>query len=285
MSTVSYSRQMDFVDPMAARNLHANILGLGTVGSHAAVELARLGVGSFYLVDGDVVEDVNLPSQAYTTADVGSTKAAACAAAVKAVSDHATISTEQKMLAGGEVFAPGVVILAVDDMDVRKQIVELSLAWRPSYPLVIDGRMAGQNLQLFAFNPSDQAQLDRWQSFWFPAEEARQVACGGRSVSYIGALVGGLIASHVQKQLKGEPVPFLCSLDLSTLMLQKFADLLAALPEIDPREQAVIRLRYGLDGPPHSLLEVGEELGVTRERVRQLEGRAIKHLREATPGA
>ena len=223
MSSVSYSRQQDFVDPMAAKNLHVSVLGLGTVGSHAAVELARLGVGSFYLVDGDTVEDVNLPSQAYTTADVGRTKAEACAERVQAVSDHATVTAEQKMLAGGEVFEAGVVILGVDDMDARKAIVDLSLAWRPSYPLVIDGRMAGQTLQLFAFNPADQGQLDKWAAFWFPADEAMAVPCGGRSVSYIGATVGALIASHVQKHLKGEPVPFLTQYDVGTLTLQHFA--------------------------------------------------------------
>ena len=221
-SAVSYSRQMDFVDPFAAKALHVNVLGLGTVGSHAAVELARLGVGSFYLVDGDVIEDVNLPSQAYTTADVGKSKAQACAERVQAVSDHAAVNAEQKMLDGGEVFAPGIVILGVDNMDARKQIVDLSLAWHPSHPLVIDGRMAGQTLQLFAFDPSDPVQLDRWGQWWFPQAEAVQVPCGGRSVSYIGALVGSLIASHVQKHLKGEPVPFLVQVDVATLGVQKF---------------------------------------------------------------
>lgn len=51
---------------------------------------------------------------------------------------------------------------------------------------------------------------------------------------------------------------------------------LSALP---PREATVVRLRFGLDGPPLRLEDVGRILGVTRERVRQLEFRALARLR------
>ena len=45
-------------------------------------------------------------------------------------------------------------------------------------------------------------------------------------------------------------------------------------------EKQVIRLRYGLeDGKTHTLEEIGEELKVTRERVRQIESRAMEKLR------
>jgi RNA polymerase primary sigma factor len=46
----------------------------------------------------------------------------------------------------------------------------------------------------------------------------------------------------------------------------------------------VLALRFGLDGEqPKTLEEVGAELGVTRERVRQLESRALRELRLAAP--
>ena len=52
------------------------------------------------------------------------------------------------------------------------------------------------------------------------------------------------------------------------------------LESLSDRERQVIRLRYGLDGgKPGTLEEIGEQLGVTRERVRQIEARALEKLR------
>jgi molybdopterin/thiamine biosynthesis adenylyltransferase len=217
VNQVSYSRQADFVDADQARGTHVSVLGLGTVGSHAAVELARLGIGSLYLVDGDTVEPENLPSQAYTLTDVGRTKAEACAERAHEVSEHIQVRGEQAMLTGGEVFEAGPVVLAVDSMAARKSILELSVAQRPSHPLLIDARMAGRTLQLYAFNPCDPHALARWQAEWFDDSAALAVPCGGRSVSYIGATVGGLIASYVQRQMKEEPIAFFSQIDLATL--------------------------------------------------------------------
>ncbi len=50
---------------------------------------------------------------------------------------------------------------------------------------------------------------------------------------------------------------------------------------LSPREEAVIRLRFGLDdGRPHTLEEVGRQFKVTRERIRQIEAKAIRKLRQ-----
>jgi RNA polymerase primary sigma factor len=57
-----------------------------------------------------------------------------------------------------------------------------------------------------------------------------------------------------------------------------------ALSRLNPRQQRVISLRFGLDGQkPQTLEEVGAGLGITRERVRQLESRALRELRAVAP--
>ena len=62
-------------------------------------------------------------------------------------------------------------------------------------------------------------------------------------------------------------------------------ELAGALELLNPRMQRVLSLRFGLDGePPQTLEEVGTQLGITRERVRQLETRALRELRMAAPG-
>lgn len=71
---------------------------------------------------------------------------------------------------------------------------------------------------------------------------------------------------------------------LSAVLATSLRDLVdEALRGLDAREQKVIRLRYGLeDDHPRTLEEVGRILQVTKERVRQIEGRAIRKLRHSS---
>ncbi len=65
----------------------------------------------------------------------------------------------------------------------------------------------------------------------------------------------------------------------TNLMLKE--QLLDVLNSLTPREQKVIMLRYGIDdGHPRTLEEVGKEFNVTRERIRQIEAKALKKLRQ-----
>ena len=59
--------------------------------------------------------------------------------------------------------------------------------------------------------------------------------------------------------------------------------LIGVLDTLTPREEKVLRLRYGLDdGRPRTLEEVGKEFNVTRERIRQIEAKALRKLRHPT---
>jgi RNA polymerase primary sigma factor len=63
-----------------------------------------------------------------------------------------------------------------------------------------------------------------------------------------------------------------------TMLKEKLEEVLTSLA---PREARVLRLRFGLDdGNPYTLEEVGQKFGLTRERIRQIEGRALRQLRQ-----
>lgn len=69
-------------------------------------------------------------------------------------------------------------------------------------------------------------------------------------------------------------------LTMQNLLREQLELVLARLPE---REAHILRLRYGLlDGETHTLEEVGRQIGVTRERVRQLEAQALNRLRRSS---
>lgn len=68
-------------------------------------------------------------------------------------------------------------------------------------------------------------------------------------------------------------------IEVATQNLLKM-QLMAIIDTLTPREQKVIRLRYGLDDShPRTLEEVGREFNVTRERIRQIEAKALRKLR------
>jgi RNA polymerase primary sigma factor len=72
--------------------------------------------------------------------------------------------------------------------------------------------------------------------------------------------------------------------DERTAVRQRTSEIARALSHLNPRMRRVLALRFGLDGePPQTLEEVGNGLGITRERVRQLEARALRELRIAAP--
>jgi RNA polymerase sigma factor (sigma-70 family) len=53
----------------------------------------------------------------------------------------------------------------------------------------------------------------------------------------------------------------------------------ALLGSLNERERTILRARYGLDGPEQSLRQIGEQMGLSGERVRQIEDRALGKLR------
>jgi RNA polymerase primary sigma factor len=72
--------------------------------------------------------------------------------------------------------------------------------------------------------------------------------------------------------------------DEMTAQRSRSNELARALSHLNPRMRRVLALRFGLDGElPQTLEEVGAGLGITRERVRQLESRALRELRVAAP--
>jgi RNA polymerase primary sigma factor len=78
--------------------------------------------------------------------------------------------------------------------------------------------------------------------------------------------------------------------DLKTITPSKAASLellrnhiRGILLELTPREQKILEMRFGLeDGVAHTLEEVGQEFGVTRERIRQIEAKALERIEEHT---
>lgn len=83
--------------------------------------------------------------------------------------------------------------------------------------------------------------------------------------------------SHLGDFIPDEEAPVPAEAASHTLLREQLGDVLGTLT---PREEKVLRLRFGLeDGRPRTLEEVGKEFNVTRERIRQIEAKALRKLR------
>ena len=83
--------------------------------------------------------------------------------------------------------------------------------------------------------------------------------------------------SHLGDFIPDDDAPAPAEAVASTLLKEQLMEVLASLT---PREARVLRLRYGLDdGKARTLEEVGREFNVTRERIRQIEAKALRKLR------
>ena len=81
---------------------------------------------------------------------------------------------------------------------------------------------------------------------------------------------------HLSDKLEQDLIP---SADALLMRASLKDHLYSCLGDLDPKEQKVLRLRFGLDeGEPRTLKEIGEMMGLSRERIRQIEAQALEKL-------
>ena len=82
--------------------------------------------------------------------------------------------------------------------------------------------------------------------------------------------------SHLGDFIPDEDAPAPSDVASHTMLKEQLAEVLSTLT---PREEKVLRLRFGLEDGRSRTLEVGKEFNVTRERIRQIEAKALRKLR------
>ena len=110
------------------------------------------------------------------------------------------------------------------------------------------------------------------------AEAYRLNAGGYRYAVEVCAAGEGVVADTVKDEISLSPEQ-----SVENIMLKEQIDIL--LQDLKERERQVIILRFGLeDGRPRTLEEVGQVFNVTRERIRQIEAKALKKLKNPVRG-
>ena len=198
--SANYSHQTDIFDPTAF-TWPVHLIGLGGIGSAVALPLVKLGLRSeLHLWDNDAVESHNIPAQViYSVADVGKAKVEAAAEFLDRFREpdctiiaHRDVVTAQTPLAG-------VVISGVDSMASRLAIWE-GLEFNPEVPLYMDGRIGGEQLQLFTLNPCDPEGVDFYKKWlFFTDDEAAPLPCAARTVIHPPILLAGFVIAQLTR--------------------------------------------------------------------------------------
>jgi RNA polymerase primary sigma factor len=110
-----------------------------------------------------------------------------------------------------------------------------------------------------------------------PVERVREIQKISQEPVSLETPIGEEEDSHLGDFIQDDNVPVPAEAAAFTLLKEQLIDVLGTLTD---REQKVLRLRFGLDdGRARTLEEVGKEFNVTRERIRQIEAKALRKLR------
>ena len=110
-----------------------------------------------------------------------------------------------------------------------------------------------------------------------PVERVREILKISQEPVSLETPIGEEEDSHLGDFIQDDNVPVPAEAAAQTLLKEQLDEVLSTLTE---REQKVLRLRFGMnDGRARTLEEVGKEFDVTRERIRQIEAKALRKLR------
>ena len=136
------------------------------------------------------------------------------------------------------------------------------------------GRISRQLLQELGREPTPEEIAEK---MGVPVEKINEIQKISQDPVSLEKPIGEEEDSKMIDFIEDNDTPSPSALSEATMLSDKLNEVLATLT---PRENEVIRRRYGLDdGKPKTLEEVGREFNVTRERIRQIEAKALRKLR------
>jgi len=135
-------------------------------------------------------------------------------------------------------------------------------------------RVSRQLLQELGREPSPEEIAEEMN---MPVDRVREILKISQEPVSLETPIGEEEDSHLGDFIQDDNVPVPADAAAFTLLKEQLVEVLGTLTE---REQKVLRLRFGLDdGRARTLEEVGTEFNVTRERIRQIEAKALRKLR------
>jgi len=191
MIEINYNRQLDIFDNRTF-NYPINVVGGGATASWLVMMLAKLGVKDVHVWDFDIVENHNIPNQAFTIKSIGMPKVTAnIDNAIRFGGMNYTAHNEKVT---GDTLLEGVVFVLTDTMSSREEIFKEALKLQPKVKLVIETRMGLDMCRIYTVNPMDLKQIKSYESTLYTDEQAEVSACGTSKSVVTSAMTTASIA-------------------------------------------------------------------------------------------
>jgi molybdopterin/thiamine biosynthesis adenylyltransferase len=195
------TRQWDLI-PQDVLGEPIHIIGAGAIGGATALTLAKMGFQDITVYDFDTIEVENINCQFYRFSDIGRYKVEALKEIVK---DFTGVEIEMEADAYQQGQLKGIVISAVDSMEVRRLVWEEHRQFAVGTRLIIDPRMGAEDAMCYAMKPCDPKDIKSYEKTLYSDEDAVAERCTAKATMYTALA----LSAHVAKIVKD----FLCTED------------------------------------------------------------------------
>ncbi|MBL9083330.1 MAG: ThiF family adenylyltransferase [Planctomycetales bacterium] len=192
-----FDRQSGLVPMDRLQNTWATVIGVGSIGRQAALQLTALGIPKLQLIDPDSVTPTNITSQAYFTDDVGRPKVHATGDICHQLEHQLDLTTVVDRYRRSYETGP-IVFCCVDSIGTRAAI------WRAvgsRCQFWADGRMLGETVRVLA--TTDDESRRHYATTLFSEAEAQIGSCTSRSTIYAANLAAALMVHQFVRHLQG----------------------------------------------------------------------------------
>jgi hypothetical protein len=218
-----YMRQTGIFDPSLHEHASCTFVGVGGIGSFAAFAVAKLGIPNITLIDPDVVEAHNLPSQMFALNHDGDTKVEAVESQILNNTGNFGVAMHQAKITEDGWQSPdgdpydngqspfdigklrGVVVSGLDSMKARHDLWHQCLRMNVNVPLYLDGRLDGQLLVIYAVCPHNLDDIEQYEATLLSDDEVPAGVCTARNIIDVGFTVGAQIARAVRLHYTDTP--------------------------------------------------------------------------------
>ena len=196
---LNLSRQAKLIDTNKINNYTIKVFGVGSVGSHTALTLAKIGFKNIEVYDRDIVSEENISAQAYMIKHIGMTKVEAISnlifeyAGITPIQFFGSITPETDI----EILPNTIYMCLFDSIEARKMVFDKL----KGYPvLFIDSRIGGFNMRYYFIRCDNSIEVEEYEKTLLVGKDIggiAQLECGEKACAVVNNQISAKIVANL----------------------------------------------------------------------------------------